>query len=217
MTMMNKNQQHNLYGLYALADSSLISGDELASAVEEVILGGAQLIQYRDKSQDHQKRRREAEALRYICHRHSVPLIINDDVALAQRIHADGVHLGKDDISISEARQKLGSDAIIGASSYNSLSLARTAQRLGADYVAFGSFFSSETKPNAVKADLHLLREAKQTLSIPVCGIGGISSKNAAQLIEENIDMVAVISGIFKKPDFQQAAYKITQLFTKFD
>lgn len=202
-----------LRGLYAITDRRLAAHGGIAWQVEQALLGGARLIQYRDKGADHPRRLAEAESLLHICHRHSVPLIINDDLELAAEIGADGVHLGSEDSGVAAARRRLGPHALIGLSCYNDLERARTTQAEGADYVAFGSFFSSPTKPGAVPADLDLLRRAGQELAVPIVAIGGINADNGAQLVQAGADMLAVISGVFGQPDIAAAAKKITKLF----
>jgi thiamine-phosphate pyrophosphorylase len=200
-------------GLYAIADTALIPGDQLIEAVAFAIQGGAMMLQYRDKSDDAIKRQWEAQDLVNLCRPLGVPLIINDDVQLAAQVRAHGVHLGKDDPHIAEARQLLGPNAIIGVSCYNELERAIAAEQAGADYVAFGSFFPSSTKPQAVRAELALLREAKNRLKVPVVAIGGITADNGAQLIEAGADLLAVINDVFGQPDVRKAAENIARLF----
>jgi len=205
---------HNeLRGLYAITDSQLLSDNALVASVEQAIRGGAQVIQYRDKSHDATKRLQQAQALQTLCRGYRIPLIINDDVALAQAIAADGVHLGKTDGSVTVARQQLGATTLIGVSCYNQLALAEQAVAAGADYIAFGSFFPSMIKPDAVTADIPLLRHAKQTLPCPVVAIGGITVNNGADLFAAGADCLAVISGVFGADDIQAAAQQYTALF----
>jgi len=141
-----------------------------------------------------------------------VPLIVNDDPRLAWDIGADGVHLGQDDPPYEEARALLGPEATLGVSCYNSLDRAVSAQRIGADYVAFGRFFPSKTKPRAKQAPLALLREARRQLSIPIVAIGGITPENGSALIEAGADRVAVIEGVFGQPDPEAAGCPYTGL-----
>ena len=200
-------------GLYAITDSKLLSPERMVEAVALAIQGGAMMIQYRDKGDDPMRRQWEASDLSNICRPLGVPLIINDDVELAVQVMAKGVHLGKDDADIAAARAKLGPNAIIGVSCYNDLDCAIAAEKAGADYVAFGSFYPSRVKPGAVKADLELLRQAKQQLNIPVVAIGGITADNGAQLVEAGADMLAVITDIFGQADVRAAAERIANLF----
>ena len=202
-----------LHGLYAITDSGAVPAMSLAAAVAAAIRGGARLVQYRDKSTDSPRRTREAESLLALCREHEVPLIINDDVALAARLGADGMHLGRGDAPLDEARVQLGPRAIIGVSCYDSLERALAAEQAGADYVAFGSFFASPSKPQAVRAPQTLLAEAKQRLNVPICAIGGITPENGAALVAAGADMLAVISGLFASADIESAARSYAQLF----
>jgi thiamine-phosphate pyrophosphorylase len=204
---------YSIYGLYAIADTTLLSHKDLCNAVVLALLGGATLIQYRDKSQEIKRRHKEATSLQQICRQHNVPLIINDDVMLASEIGADGVHLGQEDLSLTSARQILGTEAIIGVSCYNKLAQAIAAEQAGADYVAFGRLFPSATKPEPIHASLDLLQEARRTLSLPIVAIGGITTENALSVIEAGANAVAVIGGLFKSPDIQATAAAYKQLF----
>lgn len=200
-----------LSGLYAITTFS----QNLPQQVEAAIAGGARVIQYRDKSSDQSLRLEQAQQLSQICRAAKIPLIINDDVDLAARVSAAGVHLGRDDIAFNHARRKLGGDAIIGISCYNDFDLALQAQQQGADYIAFGSFFDSPTKPLAIRADSSLLQRAKQELNIPVVAIGGITPDNGKLLIEAGADMLAVISALFAQADVEQASRSFAQLFSE--
>ena len=199
----------HLRGLYAITAGA----PRLLERVAAVIAGGAAVVQYRDKSADNAHREREARDVLAVCRAHGVPLIINDDVALAATVGAHGVHLGRDDAAVREARRVLGDAAIIGVSCYNDFDRAVAAQQAGASYVAFGRFFASHTKPDAVPASFDLIRQAKAQLSIPVVAIGGITPDNAAPLIDAGVDMLAVVHGIFGQADPEQAARRYTQLF----
>ena len=200
-------------GLYAITDSKLLASEQLVEAVAFAIQGGAQMIQYRNKVGDAGQRQWEASDLNNMCRALGVPLIINDDVEMAAQVMAAGVHLGKDDADITAARTRLGPRAIIGVSCYNDIDCAVAAEKAGADYVAFGSFFASRVKPDAVKAELALLHEAKQKLTIPVVAIGGITADNGRQLVEVGADMLAVITEVFGQADIKNAAEKFAQLF----
>ena len=200
-------------GLYAITDALLIPDDRLTIVVEQAILGGARMIQYRDKSHDTARRLAQATVLNALCQRHAVPLIINDDVALAAQIGAAGVHVGKDDPSFATARARLGGNAIIGVSCYDRLDLALETARAGADYVAFGAFFPSPTKPTEIRASIALLRNARAALNLPIVAIGGITPDNAPLLLDAGADVLAVVSGIFGQPDIQVAARRYAALF----
>lgn len=210
------SQMKNIpHGLYVLTDSTLIPDERLVPAVAAAIAGGAVMVQYRDKSGDADKRKWEAQDLLNLCRPLGVPLIINDDVALARQVGADGVHLGRDDGDIAAARAALGADAIIGVSCYNELDRAVAAAAAGADYVAFGSFFPSTVKPGAVRATPDLLRQARRVLNVPAVAIGGISADNGALLVEAGADLLAVISDVFGQSDIRAAAARIANLFEK--
>jgi thiamine-phosphate pyrophosphorylase len=200
-------------GLYAITDAALIPDDFLDVTVAEAIAGGARLIQYRDKSHAAARRFQQARTLLTVCRNGGVPLIINDDVELALAAGADGVHLGRDDQTPDAARRRLGTTALIGISCYNSLERALAAQHAGADYVAFGSFFPSPTKPQAAPADVALLREARRWLRIPIVAIGGITPLNGRALIEAGAAYLAVIHGVFGQPDCRLAARAYNDLF----
>ncbi|MCB1738670.1 MAG: thiamine phosphate synthase [Gammaproteobacteria bacterium] len=201
---------NRLRGLYAITQAH----PDLPQQVELALRGGARIIQYRDKTDDAARRRTEASALLTRCRDHDALLLINDDVELAAEIGADGVHVGREDASYQHARATLGDDAIIGVSCYNRLELARDAQSQGADYVAFGSFFPSPTKPDAVPADFALLTMAHAELQIPVCAIGGISIDFAAAIISAGADMIAVVSGVFGADDIEAAAQAYAAIIT---
>ena len=201
-------------GLYTLTDPGLTPGERLLPAVDAAIRGGARLVQYRDKSDDAPRKLLEARALAELCRGHGVAFIVNDDPALAAAAGADGVHLGKDDPDVASARVQLGPRALIGVSCYDSLERAVAAAHAGADYVAFGSFYASGSKPNAVRAAPELLRQARHTLpGIPLCAIGGITPQNGASLIEAGADMLAVIRGVFAEADVTGAARAYSNLF----
>lgn len=201
-----------LSGLYAITDGHLSNDGTLIQAVSDAIAGGARIIQYRDKSNDQSRRLDEASQLLQLCRQHHTTLIINDDVALAAEIGADGVHLGRDDGNIDAARQRLP-EGIIGVSCYNDWQRAQAATLAGADYIAFGAFFPSTTKPDATQAEPSLLKRVKQELNIAVVAIGGITAENGAPLIAAGADMLAVVQGVFGQPDIRQAARQYADLF----
>ena len=199
-------------GLYAITQTDNKSNDTIVMEVEAALRGGAMVVQYRDKQPldaDHL-----ASQLLKICRQYGVPLLINDDVALAERIGADGVHIGRDDGSIERARQRLGEQAIIGVSCYDSVEHAQQAQDQGATYVAFGRFFPSSSKPLALPASLETLRIAKQMLTIPIVAIGGILPENGSLLLEAGADLLAVIGGLFDEQP-EQAARNYQALFER--
>ncbi len=204
----------NLSGLYAITPEHPDPGAALPDQVEQAILGGARVVQYRDKSGDG-RRLAEACSLLGVCRRHGVPLIVNDNVELAAAIGADGIHLGRDDMEPAAARLRLGSGVLIGISCYNRLENAERAQALGADYVAFGRFFPSTSKPGAVPADLELLQRARATLRLPLVAIGGINPQNGGPLVAAGADMLAVIDALFGAADIRTTALAFAELFPK--
>jgi len=200
-------------GLYAIADSTYLDADQFVPAVRAALDGGARVIQYRDKKSEPGQREAIARALNALCREHAVPFLINDDVALAALVGAAGVHIGRDDPDIAAARAALGPTALIGVSCYNELARAQAAQAMGADYVAFGRFFPSRTKPQAVPATPELLRAARAALKIPIVAIGGITPENGASLVAAGADALAVIEGVFNQPDIRAAAERYARLF----
>ena len=203
--------QQVISGLYAITPDEPAT-EELLRKVRLALLGGARVLQYRNKAADAVLRLEQARALRDLTYEFSVPLIINDEAVLAQRINADGVHLGGEDGSVVAARELLGSGKLIGVSCYNRMALAHEAVRQGADYVAFGSFFASTVKPGAVAASPDLLRQARREIAVPLVAIGGITVHNAAQLLEAGADALAVISAVFSATDIQDAARQFSRL-----
>ena len=202
-----------LKGLYGVTDSHLLPNDNsLLHAAEQALHGGMKVLQYRDKSDDQKKRLRQAGALKVLCHQHRAILIINDDVELAAAVEADGVHVGQSDASVTEARSRLGDYAIIGVSCGGSIELAQKAVDAGANYIAFGKFFDSKTKPDAKTASLAVLPEARQRFEVPVVAIGGITVDNASQIIEAGADMIAVVNNLFAAPDIQHRARELSEL-----
>ena len=197
-------------GLYAITDGPRAG---LVDAAAAALDGGAVLLQYRDKTRDDARRLVEAQALARLCTARGAGFIVNDDVALAARVGADGVHLGEDDENLAAARAQLGPGAIIGVSCYDAIERARALVAAGADYVAFGAFFPSPTKPDARRATPALLREAA-ALGVPRVAIGGITPDNARPLIEAGADFLAVISAVFGAPDVRAAASRFQTLFS---
>ncbi len=201
-----------ILGLYVITSAG-IETDKLLSDIACAIQGGATVIQYRSKDSDDAVRIERAKMLQKLCRSHGIPLIINDDIDLARRIGADGVHLGRNDYTVQQARSMLGTDTIIGASCYNSLEFAHEAEKAGTDYVAFGSFYPSRTKPDTVRATPALLQQARNTLNIPIVAIGGITPLNGAALIRAGADALAVISGLYSQDDIEQTVRRYTKLF----
>ena len=208
---MSFSPNARIKGLYAITPDEPDT-DVLVRKVRLALSGGAKILQYRNKTAEAELRLVQAKTLMELATEFSVPLIINDDAVLAQRVDADGVHLGSEDGSIASARMVLGGGKLIGVSCYNRLDLAREAVREGADYIAFGSFFASMVKPEAVSAPLELLRQARRELAVPIVAIGGISTHNAKQLLDAGADALAVISAVFGAADIYSAARQFSAL-----
>lgn len=202
-----------LKGLYAITPERPAAAPPLVEQVRLAIAGGARLIQYRDKGSDAAKRLREAYALLGVCRESGVALLVNDDLELAVRIGADGVHLGRDDADPREARARLGPEAIIGVSCYDRIERAHEAREMGANYAAFGRFFPSATKPGAAQAHPDLLRRARGEVGLPLVAIGGITAENGGSLIAAGADMLAVIDALFRAADIRAAARALSRLF----
>lgn len=203
--------QTRISGLYAVTPD-MEDTAQLVKAAEQVLQGGASLLQYRNKTASYALKREQAGALMWLCEDYDVPFIINDHVLLCVELDADGVHLGGGDGDIAAARRLLGARKLIGASCYNRLELARQAKVQGADYVAFGACFDSGTKPAAVRAPLTLFGEAG-ALDLPLVAIGGITADNAGSVIAAGADSVAVINALFSADDPERAARTLSNLF----
>ena len=176
------------------------------------LLPYAACLQYRNKRADDALRRVQATMLAEASRAAGVPFIVNDDAPLAAQVQADGVHLGEHDGTVAAARGILGKHAIVGVSCYDDLHRAEAAATAGADYIAFGAFFPSITKPNARRATLDLLRAAA-TLDIPRVAIGGITPDNARPLVDAGADLIAIVGGVFDAPDPVAAARACRSLF----
>jgi thiamine-phosphate pyrophosphorylase len=200
-------------GVYAITPDTGQTTEDLLSLTEQVMKGGIKILQYRSKISDENLRVRQAKEIKTLCRDYRVPLIINDDVALAVSIDADGVHLGKSDAPCSVVRTVLEGEKIIGISCYDSVSLAQNAERDGADYVAFGSFYPSKSKPNAPLCSIETLKTASTILNIPIVAIGGIQFENAKKLVDNGADYLAVIDQLFNHPSPTLAANKLSMLF----
>lgn len=207
------SKKDRIQGVYAITDPIAGRGEELLNHVRQALEGGVRVLQYRDKSGARTRQQTESRALLQLCESYQATFIINDNVELAAEIGAHGVHIGKSDAALEKARERLGADAIIGVSCYNQLQLAKEAAQAGADYVAFGRFFASRTKPDAMQADVKVLTQAKAELSLPVVAIGGITPENGGQLIEHGADALAIIQGIFAQTDIRVAAQRHAALF----
>lgn len=197
-------------GLYAITDAAGLQGHDYAARAEAALRGGARVLQYRDKTNDGTRRREQAHTLAALCARYQALFIVNDDIELARAVGA-GVHLGRDDGDVAAARAALG-DRAIGVSCYNELARAEAAYAAGADYIAFGAFFPSTTKPHATVATADLLRAARH-LPLARVAIGGITPDNGAALLAAGADALAAIDGVFAQHDIEAAARRYADLF----
>lgn len=207
-------RSQEISGLYAITPD-LENTNDLLNKVQQALEGRVQLIQYRNKLANEILRRKQAKLLLQLCREYGIPLIINDHLDLAIEIDADGLHAGQDDISVTKARNQFGQDKIIGASCYNNLDLAVQAEKEGADYVAFGAFFSSLTKPNTISVTMDLVDQAKKKISLPIVAIGGIKLANARTVIQGGCAAVAVCNDLFHTENIKATATQYSQLFAE--
>ena len=188
--------------IYAISDDILMPENLALEYVREILECGVKFFQFRSKKVV--KNEKLASEILNLCEKFGAKFIVNDDVKFAKKIGAKAVHLGKDDENIKEAFEILGKDAYVGVSCYSDINLAINAAKNGASYVAFGSVFTSPTKPNAPKCGLEVVKEAKQILNLPVCVIGGINETNIGSLSHAKPDLIAVISAIYKNGNIKE-------------
>lgn len=206
MTVDKKNML-----LYAITDRTWLNGDKLCNAVEKALKGGVTFIQLREKTLDYDEFLSEAIEINRLCKKYNVPFIINDNVDIAVKSGADGVHIGQDDITIKEARKILGDNKIIGVSAHN-VSEALKAQNDGASYIGSGAVFTTSSKNNVSALSMDTLRKITASVDIPVVAIGGISRDNAIKLKGSGIDGIAVISAIFAQNDIENSAAELRKI-----
>ena len=199
-------------GLYAITPD-MADLNSLLQKTQLAIEGGAFMVQYRSKIQDRDVKMQQCAAILRLCREYKIPCIVNDDVDMCRVLEADGVHLGENDHNIAEVRSILGEYAIIGSSCYDQLNRANEAQKEGASYVAFGAMYPTSTKPNAPRASLALLREAKSQIQIPIVAIGGITMNNAHDVIETGIDAIAVINSLYESNSIKETAETFSHMF----
>jgi thiamine-phosphate pyrophosphorylase len=199
-------------GLYAITPDSA-DLNTLIQKTQWAIQGGAFMVQYRSKIQDRDVKMQQCAAILRLCREYEIPCIVNDDVEMCRILEADGVHLGEKDDNIAEVRHILGEDVIIGSSCYDQLDRAKSAQKEGASYVAFGAMFPTPTKPNAPRATLALLKEAKREIQIPIVAIGGITVNNAHDVIKTGIDAIAVINSLYEAKSIKETAETFAKMF----
>ena len=199
-------------GLYAITPD-MADLNTLIHKTQLAIEGGAFMVQYRSKIQDRAVKIQQCAAILRLCREYDVPCIVYDDVEMCRVLKEDGVHLGENDDNIAEVRRILGEYAIIGSSCYDQLDRAKQAQKEGASYVAFGAVFPTPTKPNAPRATLELLREAKSQIHIPIVAIGGITVNNAHDVIEAGVDAIAVITSLYESNSIKETAETFLKMF----
>jgi len=204
--------KRKLAGLYAITPDEPDT-DILVRRVGQALQGGASALQYRNKTAGPELRLEQGRALAALCRAAGAAFIVNDDLALALELDADGLHLGAKDGDLAEARRRLGQGKLLGASCYDRIELAEAAAQAGADYLAFGSVFSSGTKPAAVRAPLAIFAEARRSFALPLVAIGGITLQNAPQVFAAGADAVAVISAVFDAGDIAERAAGFTRLY----
>ncbi|MEM9101999.1 MAG: thiamine phosphate synthase [Pseudomonadota bacterium] len=208
-TKLKKSEALTYRGVYALTSPHCFQTQSVDTFVNELAKAQVRWLQFRDKSQDKTSRMTTALQLRELTREHDITLIINDDVELAQAVEADGVHLGQKDTDLQTARDKLGQQAIIGATCHNSLILAQKAIEHSADYIAFGSLFPSNSKPEATPAKIDTLLEASHNFGVPIVGIGGIDATNIQLVAQSGAQMAAVVAALYTEENVELAARKL--------
>jgi thiamine-phosphate pyrophosphorylase len=211
-TNWNMRDSFIIKGLYAITPDSA-DLNTLIQKTQWAIEGGAFMVQYRSKIHDRDVKMQQCAAILRLCREYEIPCIVNDDVEMCRVLEADGVHLGEKDDNIAEVRHILGENAIIGSSCYDQLDRAKSAQKEGASYVAFGAMFPTSTKPNAPRATLALLKEAKREIQIPIVAIGGITVNNAHDVIKTGIDAIAVINSLYEAKSIKETAETLSKMF----
>ena len=187
--------------------------DRLLDVTEQALQEGVALLQYRHKHADAALRREQAGALLLLARKYGVPFIVNDFIDLCQELDADGVHVGGTDISVAEARARLGKQKLVGASCYGDLQLAHKAQEEGASYMAFGGFYPSLVKQYPVTTDPDIVLQAKREIALPCVVIGGMTPENAAPLAARGADLVAAISSVYLADDVTISVREFNKLF----
>lgn len=191
--------------LYAVTDRAWLGEDTLYHQVEQALKGGATFVQLREKNLDEEHFLEEAKEIKKLCRQYQVPFVINDNVDIALKMDADGVHVGQSDMEAGNVRAKLGSDKIIGVSA-QTVEQALLAEARGADYLGVGAVFPTGSKADAKEVDHDVLREICNAVKIPVVAIGGITRDNVRELLGTGINGIAVISAIFAQADIEAAA-----------
>ena len=205
-----QSKMRALLRLYAVTDRSWVGIQTLLEQIESSLLGGTTLVQLREKDLSDCEFIQEAISVKRLCERFGVPLLINDNVNVALRSGADGVHLGQDDLPLQEARKMLGPNKIIGISTHT-VEEAMEAEQGGADYVGVGSVFATQTKLDANVLSIDYIREICQAVNIPVVAIGGIKEENMDVLRNTGVAGIAVVSAIFGQPDIEMATLRLKE------
>lgn len=194
--------------LYAITDRTWLNGNSLYEAVEESLKGGVTCLQLREKALDTERFLEEARQLKPLCRSYGVPFIVNDNVDIALKSDADGVHIGQSDGDVFGTRARIGHDKILGVSAAT-VKEALEAERAGADYLGVGAVFQTNSKNDAENVSLSTLRDICNSVLIPVVAIGGITLDNVSLLIDSGICGIAVISAIYAQKDIQNAARRL--------
>jgi thiamine-phosphate pyrophosphorylase len=212
--LLRRDKAGQLKGLYAVVDSDSLGGRRHIEVAEELIRGGAKIVQFRDKSRDKSERLSITQGLKDLCAKHGALFIVNDYIGLALATDADGLHLGQKDLPVSVGRRLLPIDKIIGCS-VHTVEQAKAAEAEGADYLAVGSIYSTSSKEGAMVIGLEGLRQVKQAVSLPLVAIGGINKDNAAEVLAAGADAVAVIGAILKAKNVKEATRKVIAALSK--
>lgn len=196
--------------LYAVTDQTWVGKQTLLEQIEDALKGGVTIVQLREKKLDEVSFVEEAILAKELCHKYGVPLIINDNVEVALKSGADGVHVGIEDAPVAEIRKRVPLDFIIGATC-KTVEQAKTAEAAGADYMGVGAVFPSLTKTNAIRITNEQLREIISSVSIPAVAIGGISHDNVLEIKGSKVSGVAVVSAIFGAEDIKFATVQLKE------
>lgn len=206
--------ERHLNGLYVITDDNLTEDETCFSKVEQSLLGGASVIQLRDKINDNYIVKQKANKLQHLCRKYNALFVLNDNIEVAMDIRCDGLHIGKNDYDKFKSVRRFF-NGVIGVSCYGDIENAKRFEKLGANYVAFGSFFNSPTKPDSSLVPLDILSKARRELKIPVCAIGGINYQNINSVMEHNPHMVSTISDIWKSENITTKASFYTNQFKR--
>lgn len=196
--------------LYAVTDRSWLRGETLYAQVEKALKGGATFIQLREKELNEEAFYQEAVELKKLCQQYKVPFVINDNVEIAKKMDADGVHVGQSDMAACDVRKILGEDKILGVSA-QTVEQALLAEQMGADYLGVGAVFPTGTKTDAVEVDAETLKAICAAVKIPVIAIGGIKADNLSELSGSGICGIAVVSAIFAAEDITETTKELKE------